>query len=371
LVSTDGWGSGCRDDGVRDQTVTEPINLRWGIIGCGQIAHDRVLPALAMARNGEVVALFDPDPARIERALVKAPGAAVYENIEGILGDPSVEAVYIATPNHLHAEQTIAAAEAGKHVLVEKPMALDAAQGREMVAAADRAGVNLMVAYMTLFNPAFQAAKRLAESGALGEIVAARGRHSYRMSPESLSTANLWRLDPQYGGGPLMDVGVYSIFTLRELTGTRPRVVSAVGTVKQLRGKTEYDSVVFSYLGDDGTPGVIEASFTFNSSNYELEGTRGRINLTGHITQLIAGRLDAELWPDMKPRRVSERVTHEVVPAGLPEFANYLGEVEHFADCVRSGCEPISSGRIAVGDLAVADAVRESLRSGKRVEVQA
>ena len=177
--------------------MTELQRLRWGIIGCGQIAHDRVLPALDMARNGEVVALFDPDHERVARALLKAPGAATYDTIEGILGDPGVEAVYIATPNHLHAEQTIAAAAAGKHVLVEKPMALDAAQGCEMVEAADRAGVKLMVAYMTLFNPAFQAAKRLVETGSLGTIVSARGRHSYRMSPESLSTANSWRLDPQ------------------------------------------------------------------------------------------------------------------------------------------------------------------------------
>jgi predicted dehydrogenase len=102
-----------------------------------------------------------------------------------------------------------------------------------------------------------------------------------------------------------------------------------------------------------------------------LEGTRGRCNLTGHITQLIAGRVDAELWPDAKPRRVSEMFSHEVVPEGLPEFANYLGEVEHFADCVANNTEPISSGRIAMGDLAVADAVRESLRTGSRVEVRA
>jgi predicted dehydrogenase len=115
---------------------------------------------------------------------------------------------------------------------------------------------------------------------------------------------------------------------------------------------------------------VIEANFTFNSSNYELEGTRGQCTLTGHITQSIAGRLDAELWPDAKPRQVSERISHEVVAAGLPEFANYLGEVEHFAECVANDTEPLSSGRIAVGDLAVADAVRESLRTGSRVEVR-
>ena len=84
---------------------------------------------------------------------------------------------------------------------------------------------------------------------------------------------------------------------------------------------------------------------------------------------MIAGRLDAEIWRDVRPRAISQRVSHEVVPAGLPEFANYLGEVEHFAECVQHDREPISAGRIAVGDLAVADAVRESLRTGQRVDV--
>ncbi|MCA9877571.1 MAG: Gfo/Idh/MocA family oxidoreductase [Thermomicrobiales bacterium] len=349
--------------------MTEPKPLRWGIIACGQIAHDRVLPALAMAANCEVVALFDPDPTRIERALLKAPGAATYDTLEGLLGDEQVEAVYIATPNHLHVEQTLAAARAGKHILVEKPMALNADEGRLMVAAADQAGVKLMVAYMTLFNPAFQAAKALVDAGTLGKVVAARGRHSYRMNPNLLTPADTWRLDPEFGGGPLMDVGVYSIFTLRELTGTRPASVAAVGSLTSLHGTTAYDAIVVSYIAQDGTPGSFEANFTFRSSAYEVEGTQGRLDLRGHITQLIAGRLDAVVWREGEHPAVSQRVSHEVVPAGLPEFANYLGEVAHFADCVRNGQEPISSGRIALGDLAVADAVRESLRTGRRVEV--
>lgn len=349
--------------------VTEPKPLRWGIIACGQIAHDRVLPALDMAANCDVVALFDPDPSRIERALLKAPDAATYDTLEGLLADQNVEAVYIATPNHLHAEQAVAAAEAGKHILVEKPMALNADEGRHMVAAADKAGVKLMAAYMTLFNPAFQAAKALVDAGTLGTIVAARGRHSYRMNPGSLSPANIWRLDPKSGGGPLLDVGVYSIFTLRELTGTRPASVAAVGSLTSLNGTTNYDAIVVSYIAQDGTPGSFEANFTFSSSNYEVEGTKGRLDLRGHITQLIAGRLDAEIWRDARPRAVSQRVMHEVIPAGLPEFANYLGEVEHFANCVQHDLEPMASGRIAVGDLAVADAVRESLRTGQRVDV--
>lgn len=343
--------------------------LRWGIVGCGQIAYDRVMPALELAENCELTALFDPDPARLARAQERAPAAHTHDTLEALLGDKTVDAVYIATPNHLHAEQTVAAAAAGKHILVEKPMALDAAQGQQMVDAADRAGVKLMVAYMTLFNPAFQAAQRLAASGALGEIVSVRGRHSYPMAPESLSAANTWRLDPRYGGGPLMDVGVYSIFTLRELTGMRTRSVAATGTVKRLHGKTAYDSVLFTFLTEDDTPGVIEANFTFMSSQYELEGTRGRLALTGHVTQLFDGRMEAEIWGGARPRRVVQRASHEVAPGALPEFANYLGEVEHFADCVLNDREPIAVGRIAVGDLQVADAVRESLRTGCRVDL--
>ncbi|MGH2533240.1 MAG: Gfo/Idh/MocA family protein [Thermomicrobiales bacterium] len=343
--------------------------IRWGIIGCGQIAHDRVLPALEMADNCETVALFDPDPERMARARGKAPAAVTCASLAELLADPHVQAVYIATPNHLHAEQAVAAAAAGKHVLVEKPMALDAAQGRQMVEAAARAGVKLMVAYMTLFNPIYKAAKRLLDADALGEIVAMRGRHSYAMRPESLSDANRWRLDPRHGGGPLMDVGVYSIFTLRELSGITPRSLSATGSVRRLHGKTDYDSIVFSYLGHDGTPGVVEASFTFGSSTYELEGTRGRLCLTGHITQLIGGKLEAELWPDFRPRRVSERISHEVVPAALPEFYNYLGEVAQFASCILNDTTPFPSGASAIADLEVADAVRESLRTGARVEL--
>ena len=341
--------------------------VRWGIIGCGQISYDRMMPALEMAENCELVALFDPDAARLERAHAKAPTAHRRQTLESLLADDDIQAVYIATPNNLHAEQAVAAAAAGKHVLVEKPMALDAAQGQQMVDAAARAGVKLMVAYMTLFNPAFQAAQRLAQSGALGEIVSVRGRHSYPMAPDALSPANAWRLDPAFGGGPLMDVGVYSIFTLRELTGQLARSVAATGTVKRLHGKTEYDSVLFTFLTEDGTPGVIEANFTFMSSHYELEGTRGRLVLTGHVAQLIDGRMEAALWGPARPRRVAQRIRHEVVPDGMPEFANYLGEVEHFADCVLNDREPIASGRIAVADLQVADAVRESLRSGCRV----
>ena len=351
-------------------STPEQSTVRWGLIGCGQIASDKVMPGLATARNADLIAFADPDPASRERAQTAHPDATGYDRTEDLLADERIEAVYLATPNHLHAEQTIAAARAGKHVLVEKPMALDAADGRRMVEAADEAGVKLMVAYMTLFNPAYEAAKRAVDAGLLGEIVAVRGRHSYPMAPDRISPRGLWRLDPRHGGGPLMDVGVYSIFTLRDLTGLRTKQVAATGTTRRLHGKAEYDSVLFTFLLADGTPGVIEANFTYLSSHIELEGTLGRLSLVGHITQLVEGRLDVERWLPGQ-RKAAERVVHEVVPEGLPHFFNYLAEVEHFGACIVQDREPISSGRKAVADLLVADAVRESIRTGRRVNVQA
>ncbi len=348
--------------------LTNSQKVRWGIIGCGQIAYDKAIPALAAAENAELAALCDPDQARLERAQAAAPQARSYAEVEALLNDPSIEAVYIGTPNHLHASLTIQAAEARKHVLVEKPMAMNAQEGREMVVAAERAGIKLMVAYMTLFNPAYQAAKRVVESGALGEIVFVRGRHSYTIAPDRISSAASWRLDRNRGGGPLMDVAIYPIASLRDLTGQRITSLSATGTIRRLHQRTNWDTVVFSFLLEDGTPGVIEGAFTYPSSLIEIEGTAGRLTLAGHITQAIAGHLTVELrFPGQ--RQVGEHVTHEIKPEGLPHFYNYLREIEHFSECIRGDREPVSSGRKSVAELIVTDAVRESIERGERVEV--
>jgi D-xylose 1-dehydrogenase (NADP+, D-xylono-1,5-lactone-forming) len=340
--------------------------VRWGIIGCGQIAHDKALPGIQHAANAELVALAEPDPARLERAHAAAPQARTYQRPEDLLADADVQAVYIATPNHLHAEWTIAAARAGKHILCEKPMAMNAAEGADMVAAADRAGVQLMIAYMTLFNPAYQMAKQLVASGALGELVFVRGRHSYPMRLDQLSPAARWRLDPEQGGGPLLDVAVYPTMSLRDLTGQRIQSLAATGAVRRLHELTDCDSVVYTFLLEDGTPGVIEGCFTHTASLIELEGTQGWLALQGHISQGIGGRLEVALrFPGQ--RGAGQQLTHEVVSEHLPHFYNYLREVEHCSQCILTGEEPVSSGRRAVAELAVADAVRQSLRSGQRV----
>lgn len=348
--------------------TTMKQTVRWGVIGCGQIAYDKMMPALVQATNTQLVALFDLDQSRLEQAHTTYPEARCYAQIEDLLADEDIQAVYIATPNFLHAPQTLAAAAARKHILTEKPMTLTAEEGRQMVEAAEQAGVKLMVAYMTLFNPAYQMAKRIVDAGLLGDIVSVRGRHSYVIQPDSISPAAAWRLDPQHGGGPLMDVAVYPIFTLRDLMNLHISQLCATGTVRQLHEKTEYDSILFTFLLEDGTPGVIEATFTYNASHIELEGSRGRLTLTGHITQQAQGHLDVELWLPGQ-HKASEHIMHNVVPEGVPHYYNYLREVEHFSECILTDKEPISSGNKALHEMRVVDAVRTSLRSGQTVKL--
>ena len=339
----------------------------WGVIGCGQIAFDKVMPGIRGAANAGIVGLSDPDDGRRDRAVESSPGATGYADFHEMLRNPEVEAVYIATPNAMHPEQTIAAAEAGKHVLVEKPMALTAADGYRMIEAAERAGVSLMVAYMTLFNPAYEHARRWVSSGALGEIVSVRGRHSYVIDPEGYSPAAAWRLDDSQGGGPLMDVAVYPIATIRDLLGQPCREVSATGTTRRLHGLTSFDSVLFSFLLADGTPGVIEAGFTYPSSLFEVEGTKGRLSLSGHVSQGTTGDLRVELYG--AGRGVSERISHTIDRDSTPQFQNYLREVEHFSACIRDGQTPVATGRVAVQDLEVTTAVRQSILTATRVQV--
>ena len=221
---------------------------------------------------------------------------------------------------------------------------------------------------MTLFNPSYQMAKLLVGTGILGEIVSVRGRHSYIIPPENISPAAKWRLDPQYGGGPLMDVAVYSTFTLRELAGLSIDQLSATGTVRCLHGKTEYDTVLYTFLSKEGIPGIVEASFTYGSSYFELEGTQGRLTLTDHITQEALGHLRIEHWLPGQ-HEVAERITHDIEPKGVPHYYNYLREVEHFSTCIFTNAEPIASGNKALHEMKVVDAVRASLRSGQMVKI--
>ena len=176
--------------------------VRWGVLGNAWIARDFMIPALEKSEICQLAAVASRGkfPAEI------APNAVHYDSYEALLADPTIEAVYVPTPNALHKKWTIAALEAGKHVLCEKPIACTAAEAEEMIAAAEKNGKLLMEAFMYRYGGKFRKMMEILESGVLGRIKAVQGSHGY-----TLDWASPAREDPALGGGCLYDVGCYVV----------------------------------------------------------------------------------------------------------------------------------------------------------------
>ena len=176
--------------------------VRWGVLGNAWIARDFMIPALERSEICELAAVASRSsfPADI------APNAVHYNSYEALLADPTIDAVYVPTPNALHKKWTIAALEAGKHVLCEKPIACTAAEAEEMIAAAQKSGKLLMEAFMYRYGGKFRKMMEILQSGVLGKIKAVQGSHGY-----TLDWASPAREDPALGGGSMYDVGCYVV----------------------------------------------------------------------------------------------------------------------------------------------------------------
>jgi len=196
--------------------------VRWGVIGAAKIAIAKVIPAMQKGAWTEVRAIASRDLEKAQRvgAALKIP--RVYGSYEELLADPEIEAVYNPLPNHLHVPWSIRAAEAGKHVLCEKPIALSVAECRTLIDARDRTGVRIGEAFMVRTHPQWIRAREIVRSGEIGELRAIHAAFSY-FNRDAANIRNV----PEWGGGALMDIGCYPIQIARFLFEQEP--VSAVG----------------------------------------------------------------------------------------------------------------------------------------------
>ena len=182
----------------------------WGVIGCSDIVERRAGAAIAGQENSHLVAFHSRTKARAEAFAGRFGADAAYDDLEDLLSDRRIDVVYVATEVDRHADLTIAAVEAGKHVLVEKPMALDAQQCRSMIDAAERNGVRLSVAYYVRFFEKPEVMKELIDQGALGQIVRANVRVMYLYDPAP-DNPKYWRVTARGGGNVLADVGSHRL----------------------------------------------------------------------------------------------------------------------------------------------------------------
>jgi predicted dehydrogenase len=244
--------------------------VRWGILSTARIAVDKVIPGMLGAGRCEVVAIASRDGERAATAASKLGIPRAHGSYRDLIDDPEIEAVYNPLPNHLHAEWTLRAAEAGKHVLCEKPMAMSSSQAREMVDGCARAGVKLMEAFMYRLHPEWVRVRELIAAGRLGDLTAIQTFFSYR----NLDPADIRNI-PEFGGGALMDIGCYPINLSRMLFGAEPDRVGATVRRDPRFGTDILTSAVMTF-------GDRHSTFTVGTQSepdqrVHLIGTEGRL----------------------------------------------------------------------------------------------
>jgi predicted dehydrogenase len=262
-------------------------SLRWGLIGCGDIAQTRVAPALRDASGSTLAAVAR---ARFELAadFAREFGASkTYQDWRQLVADPDVDAVYVATPVDLHAEQSIAAAEAGRHVLCEKPMALGVTDCDRMIAACRANGVRLGIAYYRRFYPVLERVRALIGHGEIGQIVLVQMNAFSHFNPQP-GEPRSWLLDKKRsGGGPMMDFGCHRIEVFVNLFSP---VEVAAAFVDQIFYKRDVEDTagVFFRL-DGGARGVLLVTHAtpVAADTVEIWGSEGSL----HIANLNAGDL--------------------------------------------------------------------------------
>jgi len=198
--------------------MTEKV--RWGVLGTAKIALTKVIPAMQRSSSCEIVAIASRDLAKAKAAARELNIAKAYGSYEELLADGSVEVVYNPLPNNLHVPWTIKAAESGKHVLCEKPIALNADEARKLIEVRDRSGVRIQEAFMVRTHPQWLETQRLIQTGRIGTLRSITGFFSY-FNPDPANIRNQIEL----GGGALMDIGCYPITISRWLFATEPRRV--------------------------------------------------------------------------------------------------------------------------------------------------
>jgi D-xylose 1-dehydrogenase (NADP+, D-xylono-1,5-lactone-forming) len=246
-------------------------SLTWGILGCARITRRGLIPGIAASTSGSLVALASRDVATARAWAEEFGIPKAYGSYQELLDDPAIQAVYVPFPNELHKPWVLAAADAGKHVLCEKPLALNAGEAGEMVAHCRKRGVLLMEAFMWRHQTRSLELLKLVQTGAIGELRLIRSSFSYPIAPGD------WRLDSARGGGALFDVGCYGVNTARLFAASEPVRTSAIAH----QGNAGVDLSLTAQLEfPGGVLATIDCSFEqpFRCS-YELVGSRGVIDV--------------------------------------------------------------------------------------------
>jgi predicted dehydrogenase len=342
--------------------------IRWGVIGAGGIARRRTIPeGILPAHNAELVSVFDI-ATELNGEVAGQFHAEAASSIDDLLG-AAIDAVYVATPANRHYGQVLKCAQAGKHVLCEKPLGLTVAEAEEMLAACLQTGVQLGCGFMMRFQSQHQKVLKLIQQGKLGQPVYGRAQLSCWYPPLEGS----WRQDPaQGGGGSLMDMGGHCIDLLEMFFGTVKRV--SCFTNRTIQSYAPEDSAVATLFFANGALATVDAFFCIadeGSKNLlELYGTRGSILARGTIGQASAGEMRAYLVPSQSGYDAQQaRAAAQGVEITADSVNIYQAEIEEFSYAILEGRPTTIGGDGGLRSQKILAACYESAKSGKAVEV--
>lgn len=311
------------------------MKIRWGIIGCGGIARRRTMPGLVLADNAELVAVMDTNATFAEECKEQFGAKYAFSDLDEMLALDEIDAVYIATPVFCHKAQVFAAADRGKHILLEKPMGMTSAEAEEISAYCDKKGVKLSIGFMMRFHAYHEEAKRLIKEGVIGDIVSVRSQFCcwYPDMPTE------WRqYKEKSGGGALVDMGVHCIDLVQDITGLRAKEIAAFCETQTFHYSVD-DSATLLMKMDNNALCVIEANFNIPddavTGKIEIYGTKGSIRADGTLAQEEVGTMQVFHSDDSKgydPKQ--ERI--EIVPmeVNVPTGNMYTKEVERFGNAI-------------------------------------
>ena len=326
-----------------------PDKVRWGVLGVAKIATVKVIPAMQRGACSEVVAIASRDPEKARRAAADLGIPKAYGSYEELLADPDIDAIYNPLPNHLHVPWSIRAAEAGKHVLCEKPVAMSVAECRTLMDARDRTGVKIGEAFMVRTHPQWLRARELVRAGEIGDLRAVMTAFSYfNRDPQNIRNVDKW------GGGALMDIGCYPIQLSRFLFGTEP--TRALGLLDR-DPEMHIDRLTSAVLDFPSGQSIFSCSTQMVPyQRVQILGTRGRIEVEIPVNA-----------PPNRPCRIWIDNGADLFGSGLrteefPVCDHYTIQGDLFSTAVREGGDPPTPLEDSIRNMAVIEALFRSAR---------
>ena len=327
----------------------KPVN--WGVISTSSYGRERIVPAMMQGKNLTVSAIASREMATARSAAKELGIAKAYGSYQEILDDPDIEAVYIPLPNHLHVQWSAKAAEAGKHVLCEKPIAMNAAEAERLIEVRERTGMMIQEGYMVLTNPQLLRARELVREGRIGELRTIQGAISWtNIDPDDV------RNQPDIGGGITYDGGGYAITTMRFLFETEPTRAVALGHFDPDLKVDQLVNVLLDF--PNGQANYLASQRLAPYERTVICGTEGRIEIP--IPYNAPGDAPCKLIiDDGSAYDGSSAVVEE-----MEIVDQYTLEAELFSTAVRSGGPQLVPLEYTINNMRAIDAVQRSMRSG-------